>query len=94
MYSRTHELFDDFVTALHAADRVVLVPIYAAREENTSGVSSEQLVDALKEKGTDAQFFHTFEAAAEAVRESVSQDDAVLVMGAGDVTNIAGSLTA
>jgi UDP-N-acetylmuramate--alanine ligase len=93
MYSRTHALFDDFVNALSLADRVFLVPIYAAREPNESGVSSEQLVEAIKKEGTEAQFFHTLEAAALAVKESVSAEDVVLVMGAGDVTHVADSLT-
>ncbi|MCR4286339.1 MAG: UDP-N-acetylmuramate--L-alanine ligase, partial [Candidatus Kaiserbacteria bacterium] len=43
-YTRTHELFDNFVEALGHADSVIVLPIYAAREENTSGVSHTKLV--------------------------------------------------
>lgn len=88
-YSRTHELFDDFVVVLKTADSVVLVPIYAAREENVSGVSSEQLAEAI----AGAEYFHTLEAAALAVKEKVDKDDVVLVLGAGDVTKITNILT-
>ncbi len=91
-YTRTHELFDHFVAALAGADRVILVPIYAAREENASGVSSEQIMIKLKEKGVAAESFLTLGAAALAVKEAVGKDDVVMVMGAGDVTNIATSL--
>lgn len=92
-YSRTHGLFADFVKALSTADRVILVPIYAAREENEPGVTSEQLVEALKETRIDAQFFHTLPAAAQHVKETVGENDVVLVMGAGDVTKVAKLLT-
>lgn len=91
-YSRTYALFDDFIDALSKADRVVMVPIYAARETNESGVSSEQIVESLRQKGIDAEYFHTREAAALSVKGSVSADDAVLVMGAGDITTVANAL--
>ena len=87
-YSRTHELFDDFVNALAKADRVLMLPIYAAREENESGVSAEKLVEAIQGKGTELEYFHTFEDVAVTVQELVGSDDVVLVLGAGDVTEV------
>ena len=92
-YTRTAELFDNFVEALAQADRVLMVPIYAARETNESGVSSEQIIEKITESGTSAEHFHTLEAATLNIRESVSNDDVVVVMGAGDVTKIASNLT-
>lgn len=91
-YSRTAELFDDFVTMLSKADRVFMTPIYAAREENESGMSSEKIVVALKDREVDAAFFHTLDAAGLAVKESVGETDVVVVMGAGDVTVISNFL--
>ena len=91
-YSRTQELFTAFVTALATADQVYLLPIYAAREENTSGVSSEQLAQAIVEKGIPAKVFQTKEAVAHAVKENTKADNVVLVMGAGDVTQVATAL--
>lgn len=88
-YSRTHELFEDFAAALAKANRVLMTPIYAAREENVSGVSAENLSEAIMEKGTDSTFFYTLDAAALEVKETVSSDDVVLVMGAGDITKVA-----
>lgn len=93
-YSRTQELFDEFAESLSKADRVLMLPIYAAREENTSGVSSEKLVAAIREKETEADFFQTFEGAAVTVKESVGADDVVMVMGAGDVVKISQMLLA
>jgi UDP-N-acetylmuramate--alanine ligase len=88
-YSRTAELFADFATALAKADRVLMLPIYAARKEETHGVSAEQLVEKINEHNTEAIFFFTHEAAAQEVKDSVGQNDVVVVMGAGDVTKVA-----
>lgn len=94
-YSRTAELFDDFVTAYSGADQVYLLPIYGAREENVSGVTSEQLAEAITKAGTRAVVLQTAAAVAETIRESLPEDDmaVVLVLGAGDVTVVADELT-
>lgn len=92
-YSRTHALFNDFADALSLADRIIVLPIYAAREENESGVSHTKLADAVRKKGKDAIALETFEEAVSLVKESVGKDDLVLVMGAGDVTRVATLLT-
>ncbi len=94
-YSRTHELFADFVNVLTTADEVYLLPIYAAREENTWGVTSEKLSVALNEAGTPCTVYETMPACALAVKESLSYDkeEVVLVIGAGSVTEVAKLLT-
>lgn len=90
MYSRTSALFDEFVSALAKADRVVLVPIYAAREANESGVSSDKLVEAIGEK---AKAVASLDQAAEEIKNTVDSGSVVLVMGAGDVTEVSTKLT-
>jgi UDP-N-acetylmuramate--alanine ligase len=92
-YSRTHELFADFVTALSKADAVYMLPIYAAREENTYGVTSEQLATALVANGVKAEVLQTHGGVAEAVKANTPQGGVVVVMGAGDVTKVADLLT-
>jgi UDP-N-acetylmuramate--alanine ligase len=88
-YSRTHELFDDFARALAKADHVLMLPIYAAREVNESGVSAEKLVEAIKEKGTTAEFSPTLKAAADRSISLANPDYVIVVMGAGEVTEVA-----
>ncbi len=94
-YSRTHELFADFVSVLATADEVYLLPIYAAREENQWGVTSEKLAAAIVAKGTPCMVYETIPACALAVKESLSYDrkEVVLVIGAGSVTEVASELT-
>ncbi len=88
-YSRTQTLFTDFVDALSDADHVMVLPIYAAREINESGVSHTKLVQALKEKNKDATAFDTFDAVVKVLIPTFSERDVVIVMGAGDITEVA-----
>lgn len=92
-YSRTHELFVDFVNALAMADRVILLPIYAAREDNTYGVTHHKLAEALKEKKVEVETFEDFDTVTEVIKKALSGEDVLLVMGAGDITKLATNLT-
>lgn len=47
-YTRTKFFMDEFAKALSLADRVILLPIYAASEDNESGISSQDLYDKIK----------------------------------------------
>ena len=60
-YTRTKALFPEFVDALTHADHVILADIYAARETDTLGMSSEMIAEELKKKGCDAYYFPSFE---------------------------------
>lgn len=88
-YSRTHDLFDDFVGALSASDMVVLPDIYAARETDTLGVSSEKLANAIGER---AIYMKTFDEIAAYLAKEAKDGDLILTMGAGDVYKIANLL--
>lgn len=90
-YSRTKDLFAEFVEVLALADSVTLLPIYAARSE-TESVSSEDIMAALAEKQVPTKLLHTPEAAAVHIRETVRDGDVVVVMGAGPVTEVANQL--
>ena len=94
-YSRTANLYDQFLTAFGAADHVILLDIYAAREVNTFGVSSEGLANDLNTAVPGkASYAPTPAHAAEAVRAIAREGDSVVVMGAGDVIKVTASLFA
>ena len=80
-YSRTAALFDDFAACFAEADEVILLDIYAAREENESGVSSKQLAAAAPR----AIYMPDFGAAAAHLATHCRAGDLLVVMGAGDV---------
>ncbi len=91
-YSRTKAFLDDFAKALSAADVVVLADIYAARETDTLGISSEDLMAQLKNLGTETWYFPSFSEIENFLRKKCSKDDLLITMGAGDVVNIGETL--
>ncbi len=56
-YTRTKAFLSDFADALSLADKVVLADIYAAREKNTIGISSLDLLKELEARGVDCRYF-------------------------------------
>lgn len=84
-YSRTRSLFSEFSRAFDDVDGVFLVDIYAAREIDTLGVSSKLLAEEIGEK---AIYCPSFRDAAETIRSTLDEDDALIVMGAGNVYDI------
>jgi len=94
-YSRTKTLFAEFVDALANADRVILLPIFAAREVSDGSVSSEQLRVALAKQSVAVTLLHTVQAAALAVRQTASSEDVILCVGAGSgITKVSELITA
>ncbi len=91
-YTRTKAFFHEFAEALSLADHVILADIYAARETDTLGMSSEALAEELKQLGCDAYYLPSFEAIEKFVLEKVIHGDLLITMGAGDVVNIGESL--
>ena len=83
-YSRTAALFDDFVTQLRRPDVLLLAEIYAAREQNTIGISSSALADKVE----GASFYPSFEALETDRRALAEPGDIILTVGAGDVYKI------
>jgi UDP-N-acetylmuramate--alanine ligase len=94
-YSRTQDLFDDFVTAFDGADRLILTDIYAAGEDAIAGVSSETLYQAIKKQGhLEVQYIAARDDVVTALREAMKDGDIVLTLGAGDVYKIGEALVA
>ncbi len=80
-YTRTKALFSDFVQQLQKADLVVLAEIYAAREQNLVGISSQD----LQREIPGSVYCKSLPEVTEFLRENVRQGDVVLTIGAGDI---------
>ena len=91
-YTRTSKLFDRFADVLAQADEVLLAPIYAARETDTLGVSSDKLAEAVRARGTEATSYPCFEQIEDYLREHAQEGDLILTVGAGDVTQVGSDL--
>ena len=63
---------------------VYLAEIFAAREQNTIGISSSALAEQIE----GARFFPSFEELEKSLRETAAPGDIILTVGAGDVYKI------
>ena len=80
-YTRTHELFDDFVEVLKLPDKVLLAEIFAARETDTLGISSKDLADRIPR----AEYCPTLEDVTDRLAQLAQPGDLLLTVGAGDI---------
>lgn len=87
-YSRTKEHINEFAQSLINFDNIIITDIYAARETNTYGVTSENIVEKIKELGREAVYIPKFEDIVKYLEEKIEKDDIILTLGAGTVTNI------
>ncbi len=80
-YTRTHALYNDFVTELKKPDVLVLAEIYAARERNTVGISSKDFLTQIP----GAIYCATLPEVTEQLRALAQPGDVILTVGAGDI---------
>ena len=83
-YTRTAKLFDRFVEELKLADLAVVAEIYAAREQNTLGISSADLCARIP----GAIYCPTLEKVSEQLRQIAQPGDLILTVGAGDIYRV------
>ncbi|HPQ41455.1 MAG TPA: UDP-N-acetylmuramate--L-alanine ligase [bacterium] len=88
-YSRTKFFMDDFVTVLHLADTVIILPVYAASEDEFEGMPSDMLIekcrDAYGDRILDAR---DLEHAVNILCDCVEPGGVILTLGAGSVSSI------
>ena len=87
-YSRTKNLLDDFAKALLPFNHIIVTDIYAAREDNVYGISSQDLVDKIASYNKKALYISDFNEIVKYLKEHTIKDDIVLTLGAGTVTDI------
>lgn len=80
-YTRTKALFHEFVRELKKADHVVLAEIYAARERNTIGISSQDLMKQIP----GSVYCRTLPQVTDYLRSIAQPGDVILTVGAGDI---------
>ena len=87
-YTRTKAFLDDFAAAISLADEIILADIYAAREKDTLGISSQNLQARIRENGHSCYYFASFEEIEDFVLTNCTKGDLLITMGAGDVVKI------
>src|ERR1043166_2529454 len=92
-YSRTRDLFDEFLTAFEGADRLILTEIYPAGEDPIAGVNSEALYQAIKRQGhMEVEFIADKNQIAPALAGKLKAGEIALTLGAGDIYKVGNAL--
>lgn len=93
-YSRTKELFDEFIDALSNVDQVLLGEIYPAGEAPIEGINSLNIVNGLKNKGDiNIKLLKSLNDAIPILNNLLGDDEILLCMGAGDIGKFVTDLT-
>lgn len=85
-YTRTQGLFKEFTRAFYQSDILIVVPIYAASEQEIEGVNSEVLCEGIIAHGhKDVSFAPDFNQALSMITHKMNDNDLVLTLGAGNI---------
>lgn len=87
-FSRLAAFMHDFSRAFEGADKVLVLDVYSAGEQNTSGVQASDLAHQMP----NATYVGDFKTAREMLEELVGPGDLLLLMGAGDINRLGDEL--
>ncbi|WP_299259916.1 UDP-N-acetylmuramate--L-alanine ligase [uncultured Kushneria sp.] len=92
-YSRTHDLYEDFVRVLSGVDQLLLLDVYSAGEAPITGADSRALAGSIRQRGqTSPLFVESREALADILSNVLDDNDILITQGAGDIGGISISL--
>jgi UDP-N-acetylmuramate--alanine ligase len=88
-YTRTQALFDDFTRSFYQSDVLLVLPIYAAGEQNIEGITGRKLCEGIKAHGhKEVLYSEGQEDAIDYLRKNLKSGDVLLTLGAGDVWQV------
>ncbi len=94
-YSRTRDLYDDFVKVLSRADLLLLLDVYPAGEAPVAGADSRSLASSIRQRGQrDPIYVDERDAMPSLLASLLEPGDIVLTQGAGNVVQVAETLRA
>ncbi len=92
-YSRTRDLYEDFVDVLSKVDCLLLLDVYAAGEAVIPGADSKSLARSIRQRGqVEPIYVNDTEKLAELLTAQLQDGDMVITQGAGNIGVIARSL--
>ena len=93
-FTRTKDLFEEFVEVLKSVERLILLEIYSAGEDSIEGISSSALLQSIKNTGVEDVFLAQSNTHAyELIENIISKEKGVLlIQGAGNISEISDKL--
>jgi UDP-N-acetylmuramate--alanine ligase len=93
-YSRTRDLYEDFTRVLSGADVLLLMDVYPAGEKPIAGADGRSLCGSIRQRGmVDPIFIERDESLEAPLKSVLKPGDLLLTQGAGDIGNLAVTLT-
>ena len=89
-YTRTRDLYEDFVDVLSRVDVLIVLEVYSAGETPIPGADSRHLCRSIRNRGqVDPIFVEGIDGVPEVVKDVVQAGDMVITQGAGNVNALA-----
>ena len=88
-YTRTRDLYEDFVKVLAEVDVLIVLDVYTAGEEPIAGAGSKNLCGSIRQRSAlDPIYIETIEEVPALLNELVQNNDLVITQGAGSVNKL------
>jgi UDP-N-acetylmuramate--alanine ligase len=93
-YTRTRDLYEDFVQVLSGVDMLMLMEVYAAGEEPIAGADSRSLCRSIRQRGNlEPVYVKTADEVPDILKNILKPGDILLTQGAGNITALAHDLS-
>jgi UDP-N-acetylmuramate--alanine ligase len=88
-FSRTAQLFDDFIKVLKKTDSLIMLDIYSASEKPIKGINSKTIVETLKQNGhKDVIYLKNHDQIIDLISDKKDTFDILVTQGAGSVSKV------
>jgi len=91
-FTRTRDLFDDFVQLLATVEDLVVMEVYSAGERPIAGSDGRSLCRAIRKRGGDPVFVELLDDLDRILPDLIQENDILLTLGAGDIGRFAHNL--
>lgn len=92
-FSRTAQLFNDFIKVLKKVDSLLILDIYAASEKPIKGIDSRTIVETLKQQGhKDVTYLKNHDDINDLIVKRKDDFDILITQGAGSISTVCNSI--
>ena len=88
-FSRTKDLYNEFIKSFSYADETWFLPIYPAREKPIKGITSKNISKDMKKMGYKTKYFSNFEDCKNEIIKNNDEGILYAILGAGDIVHLA-----
>ena len=88
-FSRTKFLLEEFAESFSGADKLILAPVYSAREQESDGLNSFDLAKSCRKYLSDVKVIGSYDEIYDEILKSLKNKDVVMILGAGNIQKLA-----